>query len=96
MDLSDKDRAQKVIKIKELLLANEKDQVRAKREYKSAIVQRQTLVELRMEKEQLEHQLEILTGFGQFKADEIVASVRLDDDEEDGGGSSGKKELVKV
>lgn len=92
--MTDTERAKKIIDVKNLLLVNEKDTLNVTRNYRSLIVQRQVAVELRLEKEQLEHQLELLTGFGQINAQELIASLPKNDDE--GGGESGPKELVKV
>lgn len=95
-ELTDAERAKKIIEVKNLLLINEKDTLNITRTYRSLVTQSQVAVELRLEKEQLEHQLEILTGFGQINAKDFVSANINKNDEEGDGGGSGKKELVKV
>jgi len=86
--LTEEDKQAKIEQIKVMLVQNKYEVIHANM-YRSNSIKVQALVTLQMEKQMLEHQLLILTGFKEAEVEKIIGDVQInnkkkeDDDDQD-------------
>jgi hypothetical protein len=83
---------EKIAFVQKLLLDNQTDTLNADRHYKSAVTALQAKQGLRMERKELLHQLERLTGKPMPDVDDLAAPIPGKSDE----GSGPEKEKVRT
>jgi hypothetical protein len=81
-----KEQQEKISQLRILLIQNQEDAHQA-RGYRSNVVRNTTLTSLRVEREQLEHQLLLLTGFQEAEVARIIGDLKLEP-----AGNSKKKD----
>ncbi len=93
--MTNEEKATKIEQVKELLLKNGSDMLNVGRHYKSTPVQIAAKQELRVEQQELQHQLEQLMGIT-FTANDLSELLTSPESPKDDGGPEKGRETVKV